>query len=127
MNKQDKKFVAYCGLYCPKCYKMTVSEAAEKLKKDLDNARICGKVKFLSKGFAKDLDDLSALYCPKFCKAGGGNKNCLIKKCCQQKRINGCWECVDFKSCDRLKEQYIGNIKKIKKFGLNGYKIKMQK
>ena len=121
MVKQNKNLIAYCSLYCPKCYKMTVSEAAIKLQKELKNPHICGKFQFLSKEFKKDLDKLIKLHCPKLCKAGGGDKNCLIRKCCLKKKINGCWECVDFKVCDKLKEQYVGNIKRIRKIGINNY------
>lgn len=30
------------------------------------------------------------------CRNGGGNKNCLQLICCQEKKINGCWQCHEF-------------------------------
>ncbi len=120
MNKLDKKSVAYCSLYCPKCYKMTISAAAAALRRELENPHICGEVK-TSESFLSELDDLTSLRCTKVCKVGGGNPNCIIRKCCVQKKINGCWECADFETCSNLKEQYIHNIKKIKKGGFERY------
>ncbi|MDD4333408.1 MAG: DUF3795 domain-containing protein [Patescibacteria group bacterium] len=117
MNLSKEKFVAYCGLYCPTCYKMRISEIAKQLKKKLN----FDKSDFLSKEFISDLNKLIKLRCPKICKLGGGNKDCSIKKCCRDKKISGCWECVEFKNCDKLKRQFIDNIKKIKKVGIKKY------
>ena len=100
---------------------MTVSEAAATLKKELENPQICGKIQFLPQSFLTNLDELIALRCTKICKVGGGNPECLIRKCCVQKKINGCWECVDFETCGKLKKQYICNIKKIKEIGFDDY------
>lgn len=121
MNKTDKKLVGYCSLYCPKCYKMTISNAAAKLKKELENPYICEKTHFLSEQFLSNLNELMALHCPKICKDGGGNPDCIIRKCCVQRKLNGCWECTEFESCDKLKEQYVRNIKRIKEIGIYGY------
>jgi len=111
MKKQDNKLIAYCSLYCPKCYKMSVSDAAMNLKKELENKHICGKTKWLSKSFYSELDSLISLHCNKFCKEGGGSPNCKIRICCIKKGYNGCWECNNFKSCDKLSNQFIENIK----------------
>lgn len=111
---QENKLVAYCSLYCPKCYKMTVSEAAAALKKELENPNICGKKLIIPKSFLTKLDELIALRCTKICKNGGGSGECSIKKCCLQKGIDGCRECDTFASCEKLKDQYISNIKSIK-------------
>jgi hypothetical protein len=97
---------------------MTVSEAAKSLEKALKNPNICGKKLLLSESFLTKLDELIALSCTKICKDGGGSPECSIKKCCIKKEINGCWECSGFTSCDKLKDQYIGNIKKIKELGI---------
>jgi hypothetical protein len=100
---------------------MTISETATLLKKELENPHICGKIHFLPESFVTKLDELIALRCTKICKDGGGNPECHIRKCCVQKRIDGCWECDDFESCDKLKDQYINNIKIIKDKGFEGY------
>lgn len=121
MDKLNKKLVAYCSLYCPKCYKMTISQAAATLKKELENPHVCGKIHFLPESFIPNLNELVALHCTKICKYGGGNPDCLIRKCCVEKKIDGCWECVDFETCSELKEQYVRNIKRIKEIGFEGY------
>lgn len=82
MSKSDKMFeklVAYCSLYCPKCYKMTISEAAAKLKKELENPHVCGKIHFLQKSFLTNLDQIIALRCTKICKYIKERNNKLIK------------------------------------------------
>lgn len=121
MNNANN-LVACCGLYCPKCYKNTVAEAAELLKKELENAKTKGA------GFLENLPEIEEvlnglikLRCSKFCREGGGKSSCKIKICCKNKNIEGCWECGDTKACPNLKEQFIGNIGKIKKLGINGF------
>jgi hypothetical protein len=100
---------------------MTISEAARSLKKELENPHICGKTSSLSGSFLADLDGLISLRCPKICKEGGGNPECLIRKCCIQKGIDGCWKCSDPETCGKLKEQYVHNIRRIKELGFEGY------
>jgi len=114
--------VAYCGLCCPKCYKNTVAEAAESLRAELENAKAKGA------GFLENLPEteetlnsLIKLRCGKFCRAGGGKSSCKIKICCNDKNIEGCWECEAFEACSNLKEQFVDNIRKIKKLGINGF------
>ncbi len=61
------------------------------------------------------------------CKLGSGcgEKECIHRKCCIERQIDGCWECDDF-PCnkgfffddEKSKGQFIGCIKYIKKFGL---------
>lgn len=121
MNEENLKLVAYCGLYCPECYKMEISKEAILLKKSLDNSSICGTTNEPSTQFKDELNNLVALHCPKLCKDGGGNLNCLIRKCCTEKNLVGCWECNDFQTCKKLKEQFVNNINKIKELGIDGF------
>jgi len=117
----DEKLVAYCGLYCPKCYKMVVSQAAESLKDALENTHIYGSVNDASSQFKAELNKLVSLRCLKVCKEDGGKPTCKIRKCCVGKRLNGCWECNDFERCKNLKEQFVNNIKNIRKLGISGF------
>jgi len=121
MPPNPQNLTAYCGLYCPKCYKMVISEAASTLKNALKSTHICGKKNLTSAPFKQTLNDLITLHCPKICKDGGGNPDCKIRKCCVVKNIIGCWECNDYETCENLTEQFVGCIKKIKKQGLDGY------
>ncbi len=61
------------------------------------------------------------LRCRNVCRNGGGNPFCAIRKCCERKEYDGCWECEDYKDCkkmDFLKENHgdahIKNLLKIK-------------
>ncbi len=111
--------IAYCGLYCPKCYKNVVSEAAENLKKALENTHICGSSHEPNKEFKDTLNNLVNLHCPKVCKGGGGNPECKIRICCKSKNLNGCWECNKLEKCDILSKRFLDNLKKIQKVGVS--------
>ena len=121
MKKIDLSLVAYCGLYCPKCYKMKLSAAAEKLKQELNNPHLCGKKANIPSTFFATLNDLIALRCNKYCKKSGGKYDCQIKICNSNKNLNGCWECLNYQSCPNLSKQFLENIKRIKEIGLNHY------
>ncbi len=125
MSEEKVNLVAYCGLFCPRCYKMVVSEAAKILKNALENTHICGSPNEPSIQFKEELNKLVGLRCPKLCKEGGGNPNCTIRKCCIKKNIAGCWECEDFQICDKLNNQFVDNIHKIKKLGIDGFVLLM--
>ncbi len=108
-NKLRK--VAYCGLCCPKCYKMKIAFSAKQLLFELKSAQKKGA------GFLQDnpsikkiLDKLIDLECTKFCREDGGKSaNCKIKACCDEHNILGCWECPDLDSCKTLKKQFFDN------------------
>ena len=51
----------------------------------------------------KVLGAMVKLRCNKGCKDGGGNPSCKIRKCAQKKSFEGCWECDEFKDCEKLK------------------------
>ena len=114
--------VAYCGLYCPECYNMRVGHAAESLIKELGSAQEKGATFGDYSSLKTTLQELADLQCLKFCREGGGRSaNCKIKKCCDSHEISGCWDCPDFEKCNKLKPQFVNNIKKIKKIGINKY------
>lgn len=121
MNNANN-LVAYCGLYCPKCYKNTIAEAAESLRTELENAKAkgAGFLENISE-IEENLNSLIKLRCSKFCREGGGKSSCKIKICCNNKNIEGCWKCEDFETCPNLKEQFIGNIREIKKLGIDAF------
>ena len=69
----------------------------------------------------------------KVCKDGGGPPFCKIRKCCQKKGIDGCWECEEFETCEKLDflklghgDAHIKNIRKIRKEGTEEF-LKMGK
>ncbi len=123
MVEADLKMTAYCGLNCADCfaYKLTVSEAAKSLRREMRAAKVKDlwkDVPFLGEyeTFKKSLDGLAMLRCAKTCRGGGGNPWCKIRKCAQKKELAGCWEC-EFVSCAKLNERYLKELKKLKKAG----------
>ncbi len=132
MIDQAQDLIAYCSLNCAKCfgYKMTVSEVAKNLRRELRAAKLKGawkEIPFLGEyePFKKSLDGLAALRCPEACRGGGGPPWCKIRKCCQKKGFDGCWECTEFETCNKLKDEdkdaFIKRIKRIKRIGIDGF------
>ena len=123
-SKSDKlRTVAYCGLYCPKCYKMKIAFSAKQLLFELESAQKKG-ASFLQDdpSIREILDKLIDLECMKFCREGGGKSaTCPIKACCDEHNIIGCWECPDFGSCKTLKKQFFDNNCKLREVGLEKY------
>ena len=129
----DKKLVAYCGLYCPTCYRNAVSESALSLRREMLGASLkdtCGKNPSLreSESFRKTMDELISLKCPKPCRRGGGVPDCNIRNCCMRKGIEGCWECADFETCKKLdflktfhEDAHLKNLRTLKKLGLDSF------
>jgi hypothetical protein len=128
MAEQNVALVGYCGLNCEVCfgYRMTVSEAAKSLRRELRAAKLKSfwqEIPMLGEYelFKKALDGLAMLRCPKGCRSGGGNPWCKIRKCSVKKGFIGCWECTDFETCDKLPEVYLNNLKRIKKVGIDQF------
>ena len=74
------------------------------------------------------LGGMVKLRCRKICKDGGGPPFCKIRKCCQKKGINGCWECEEFETCEKLDflkpghgDAHIKNLRKINKQGIEEF------
>jgi hypothetical protein len=122
MSGLDLSLIGYCGLDCAECfsYKKTVSEAAKSLRQEMRAAKLKDAWKdipFLGEyeSFKKSLDSLAMMRCARGCRDGGGNPWCKIRKCCQKKEFDGCWQCADFETCTKLVDRYVKEIKKIKK------------
>jgi hypothetical protein len=56
--------------------------------------------------------------CKNGCRQGGGNPSCKIRTCCQKKRLEGCWLCGEFETCDKfemlIKIHADANLKNLK-------------
>ena len=140
-DNKDKNSIAYCGLYCGDCpiYKGKIADLARDLRKELRDARFDKTAESLSgisffEIFSKYhqcyevLGAMVKLRCGKICKDGGGPPFCKIRKCCQKKGIDGCWECNEFKTCEKLDflkqghgDAHIKNLRKIEKKGINEF------
>ena len=137
----NKDLIACCGLYCGECfaYLGTIPDLARDLRKELRKARfdkiaesLAGMSFFAAyKDYDKCYDVLGAMVkfrCKKSCRNYGGNPFCNIRKCCQKKGIDGCWECDKFEGCKKLEflqsshgSAHIKNLKILKKNGVKGF------
>ena len=106
---RKKELVAYCGLYCGDCvkHKGEISKLAQELKELLSQEKfekIANMIPELEnyKEFSKVLDTISNIECPIGCRAGGGNAECEVKVCCQNKGYFTCAECDEFMYCTEL-------------------------
>lgn len=116
------ELIGYCWIYCPKCYRMKVSEAAEKLLFELESVQSKG-AKYLEETplLKEGIEKLVAKKCHMFCRARQGESPCAIKNCCLPKNILGCWECEEMESCEKLNQQFLENCKKIKELGIDKF------
>ncbi|MBA7536183.1 hypothetical protein ES705_28446 [subsurface metagenome] len=137
MNKKKKKLIAYCGLYCGDCfaYKGKIADLARDLRKELRQEKFDIIVKGIPfkafKNYKECYDVLGALVrlrCKNTCRGGGGNPFCKIRKCCQKKNIDGCWECKEFETCKKLDflkanhgNAHIKNLRKLTKKGIQDF------
>jgi hypothetical protein len=138
MNEQEHA-LAYCGLYCGEClfYKGEIADMARDLRKKLRQNKF-DKVAAGISTFFKDFADYPRCYevlgamvklrCGKVCQDGGGNPFCKIRACCNKKQIQGCWECDDFETCNKLEflkavhnDAIYKNMRKIRKSGMEAF------
>ena len=143
MSEQDRNLIAYCGLYCGECfgYKGIVADLARDLRKELRQARfektaeVFATIPFsFFKAFQnypqcyEVLGALVKLRCKRACKGGGSNPDCKIRKCCQRKDFEGCWECEEMETCKKLDslipnhgDAHLKNLRKLKKKGVDEF------
>lgn len=137
MNNEKKKLIAYCGLYCGDCfgYKGKIADLARDLRKELRQEKFDIIVKGIPfkafKNYKECYEVLGALVrlrCKNTCRGGGGNPFCKIRKCCQKKNIDGCWECKEFETCKKLDflkanpgNAHIKNLRKLTKKGIQDF------
>lgn len=122
MAKVINKKLAFCGLYCPHCYRVKVSTAAKRLKREMEAAADKGAKYFdeVSNIFSDDLNVLIAKECNLYCR-DNSESACKIKVCCLDKKLNGCWECSNVETCEKLNTQYKGHCKDINENGIDAY------
>ncbi len=140
MVEEEKDLIAYCGLYCGDCfgYKGKIADLARDLRKELRQSRFDKTAEVLAdhvfdvfKNYPQCYELLGALVklrCKKACKGGGGPPYCKIRRCCQKKGIEGCWECKEFEKCEKLDFlkgghgiAHIKNLRKLKKKGIDEF------
>ncbi len=136
-EKKDKNLIAYCGLFCNDCFGFNgkVADLARDLRKELRESKFDKLVDGIPfkefKHYRECYECLGAmvrLRCKSACRGGGGNPFCKVRKCCQKKKIEGCWECDEFETCGKLDslkqghgDAHIRNLRKIKKNGADKF------
>ena len=136
MSKKQE-MIAYCGLYCGDCFGHTqkVADLSRDLRKEFRQHRFDKLApNFAKVPFFKEFKDYDKCYnllgllvkmrCNRMCRGNGGPPDCKIRNCARKKKFEGCWECDEFASCEKLKilEPHHGiahlkNLRKIKKLG----------
>ncbi|MBC8390906.1 MAG: DUF3795 domain-containing protein [Actinobacteria bacterium] len=139
--EKDKNLIAYCGLYCGDCfsYRGKIADLSRDLRKELRQSRFDKTAESLSSmSFFKVFENYPQCYevlgalvklrCKRACKGGGGPPFCKIRKCTQKKGIEGCWECNEFETCEKLDflkpnhgDAHIMNLRKIAKKGVSEF------
>lgn len=129
--------IGFCGLHCGDCfaYSGTIADMARDLRKALRQARFEKTAKALSHvSFFKVFERYPDCYevlgamvkfrCRNGCRLGGGNPSCKIRKCCNRKDLDGCWQCDEFESCDKLtvleEAHGIAHLRNLKRLKLHG-------
>lgn len=139
----DKKFTAYCGLYCLDC--IPSNEKLFKTLKELgillEDIKFDKYAELKSKNnetfnnypkFIDVLQEMKKLECISLCTEGGCKEDCKIRECVKEKQYEGCWECDDFKECellDYLKEIHSieHNLEMINEYGIDNWADKREK
>ena len=134
-KKQD--LIAYCGLYCGDCpsQTQTVANLARDLRKELRRYRYDKVADMLSQvSFLKEFEHYDKCYsllgtmvkmrCNKACQGNGGSPHCKVRDCARKKKLDGCWQCDDFSTCEKLKfletnhgVAHLKNLRKLKRQG----------
>jgi hypothetical protein len=117
MDNED--LMTYCGGYCGECALFSgftaLRETASVLSELVDIHGLQNWIpqawlpeaenKFdfteFRKGLAFFSNAESFLVCRKCCKEGGGFHECLMRKCCQERGIDICFDCGDF-PCNKV-------------------------
>ena len=134
---KNSDLIACCGLYCGDCfgYRGTVADLARDLRKELRQAKfdkVAQAIPFEAfKNYKECYECLGALVkmrCKKTCKGGGGPPFCKMRICCQKKGIEGCWECDEFETCNKLDflepihgDAHIKNLRILSKKGVDAF------
>lgn len=111
MSVTDRNEIAFCGIDCGKCIKGKgeSKKKAEDILEDIKESRLDDwqnhepkPEQFNYNDLKKGLKWLASLDC-NGCHSGGGNPDCIIRKCAQKKGLNNCGECPEM-PCDIVRK-----------------------
>ena len=112
---KPEDLICYCGYYGGSCaiwcgyphFRESVKLLAEwvdsmgfqhwmpEVVKDFDYGEFRKGLEFLSK-------EEGGLHCTKCCQGGEGNPYCEVRKCCQEKGLDICFDCDDLLTCEMI-------------------------
>ena len=147
MENNVAELTAYCGLYCGDCirYRSRVVTLARDLLSELEDAQFEEYAAYKSspvkqfdpvkqfehfKECREVLQAIVDIQCNTPCRVGGGCSafSCDILDCCLKKKLEGCWECDEFKRCQKFEPLKAAhgdspqqNLRKIKELGLDNW------
>jgi len=109
----DSRYTSYCGLCCLDCIPSDSEffELIDGFEDKLDELQFgqYALLKYQKHGtlgdypeFMKALDQIRSLECKATCRMGGGNPECLVRKCAVDKGYDGCWACDGRVGCELL-------------------------
>lgn len=146
---EGRKYTAYCGLYCRDCIpgNKHLYEQVKELEDTLEKINFKEYAKFKSKKsavfndydrFVDVLKEIKKLECTGSCYEGpqsvlGCTLDCKIRSCVIERGYEGCWECEENQTCDKLlkhKEFHPGvekNLEMISKHGVENWMDKRGK
>jgi hypothetical protein len=88
MVEVKKELLAPCGLWCGVCSIYVAHRD--------NNTKFKEKLLPVYRGFAKDVDDIACTGCLSDGTVFPVCRVCAIKKCCEEKNIEGCYQCEEF-------------------------------
>jgi len=106
----NEKYMCYCGLYCENCpIKVKIEPASKKLYDEMKKARFDEVVHMIPNGnifwsFLKSMVDPGVCIS---CKEGGGNPECAIRICAEEKDVEMCALCESY-PCEEFEEFFKG-------------------
>ena len=137
----ERDLTCYCGLYCGDCirYESKASELAAGLLKEFEATQF-GEYARVKTSQIPDfryyetlinlLTHVARLRCEVPCRLGGDGCEgaCPIVACVKDKSFDGCWECSEYESCEKLEclksfhgDTPLYNLRMIKKFGITAW------
>jgi hypothetical protein len=138
---EEKDLIAYCGLYCGDCYQYQgkIADLARDLRKELRQVKFDERAEKMSansffaafKNYPQCYELLGTMVkfrCKRACRGGGGPPVCKIRECCRGKGIEGCWQCDEFETCEKMdflkafhEDAHLKNLRIIKKSGVDSF------
>jgi len=128
MENDEKRLLAYCGLYCGLCASRNrIPQRAKLLRETLHEEgmdwwyKYDDSMKDTFPVFWEFLNNLIKTDCT--CRGGGGPPDCKIRNCVREKGVEACPFCDEYPCgmIEGLAEQYVSAIqdgKRLKRIGL---------